>query len=574
MRGRSVVLQLVMLALLLMLPAGLIAQEALTQTYTSPDGVFTISYPDGWTAEEEDDFIQFNSDQAFLQISYRDYGEEVTPLEVLEIGTPAGLGFSPPEQLIIAGYAALQSGGTDQLHTIINFCEGMMALAIGFVPPGQVEAYTPMFMAMLESIRFGEGEPQVCRGAFEGFAPVTVANAAQVAQIATLGDETVPVTSVIFSPDGGQLAAGTQEGDVWRWSTVTGEALDTLTGHRDGATSLAYNESGFNLAVGTGRGEVRMWDATRGDSGGTMQEHDTAVESVAFSGFLIASGSLDGEVRLWDMISASERAALVDAANPTPVASVAFSPDGTLLAAGGGSTIRLWNVESGTVQAVLETEISDIASLSFRPDGTALIYGGADSAAWLWDLAGDNHALLDGHSGTVSALAYSPDGQVIASGDSEAVRLWDANTGTSLATLTPASAGVVNSLAFSPDGSILASGGDTGGVVIWGTSSAGGQQAAAPDNTGGTTETTTMEETTASALTCTITAPSSANLRGGPGTNFDRAGSLSAGQTVTADGQTTGADGMTWYRLTDGAWVRGDVVSAPAECASVPTVTP
>lgn len=572
MRSKNALFHLAIFVLLFSFPTSLMAQETSTQTFTSANGMLTMSYPDGWTVTEENGLIRFSTDGAFMQVNYYDYGEEVTPLEILEEGTPTFLGFSEPESLVIAGYAALQSGGTDQLHTVINFCGGIIGLAIGYVPPGDVPTYTPTFMAMLETIRFGEGEPQFCRGTFDGLQPITLANAAQLSQLTTFGDETVPVTSVAFNADGSAFAAAGLDGSVRIWSTVTGTELAALTGHRDGATSVVFGSGGYNVAVGTGSGQVRLWDATTGEASGTLQEHSTAVESVAFTpdGFLVASGALDGSVLLWDMIAAAERPPLEDNSNPTPVESLAFSPDETMLAAGGGSTIRLWDVESGMLQASLETEIGDIASLSFRPDGAALIYGGANSTVWVWNMADDNHPLLEGQADQVFTLAFSPDGQLIASGDSGAVRLWDAATGENLAALTSPSGQAMNTVAFSPTGTLIASGGESGGVVLWGVTGEG----AASESSGGTTESTTPEETVTSASTCTITAPGSANLRSGPGTNFDRTGSLSAGQSIQADRQAQGADGMIWYRLTDGSWVRSDVVNAPDECGAVPIVTP
>jgi hypothetical protein len=98
-------------------------------------------------------------------------------------------------------------------------------------------------------------------------------------------------------------------------------------------------------------------------------------------------------------------------------------------------------------------------------------------------------------------------------------------------------------------------------------------EAAAAGSSGGSAPAATQSQmdTQSSTGGCTVSAGSSINQRSGPGTNFDVAGTLAG--SANADGQTTGADGFTWYRLTTGGWVRGDLVTASAECAGLPEVT-
>lgn len=87
------------------------------------------------------------------------------------------------------------------------------------------------------------------------------------------------------------------------------------------------------------------------------------------------------------------------------------------------------------------------------------------------------------------------------------------------------------------------------------------------------TPTPTVDPSTPTPLPiCLISAPETVNLRAGPGTEYDRAGTLAGGTSTNADGQITGSDGFIWWRLTDGQWVRSDVVETAGECDALPKV--
>ncbi|MDX1992879.1 MAG: hypothetical protein SF029_10835 [bacterium] len=74
----------------------------------------------------------------------------------------------------------------------------------------------------------------------------------------------------------------------------------------------------------------------------------------------------------------------------------------------------------------------------------------------------------------------------------------------------------------------------------------------------------------AQAVDCTVTATNTVNKRSGPGTNFDQAGQLRAGQSIEAVGQAEGTEGQTWYLLEDDTWVRSDVVRESGDCGALP----
>jgi WD40 repeat protein len=189
-------------------------------------------------------------------------------------------------------------------------------------------------------------------------------------------------------------------------------------------------------------------------------------------------------VTLWDVKSGEPKATLT---GPTqPVDSVAFSPDGTLLASdsenpppGTDPLLWLWDVKSGQAKANLQSQPGAMVGadiIAFSPNGTLL--ASADGPVHLWDVKhGTLIATLQGSDQNISygAVAFSPDGSLLAAASthdvmaSGAVQLWDVKSRMLKATLQHGTDPVDgNTVAFSPDGTLLASSGDDGGVRLWG----------------------------------------------------------------------------------------------------------
>jgi WD40 repeat protein len=159
---------------------------------------------------------------------------------------------------------------------------------------------------------------------------------------------------------------------------------------------------------------------------------------------------------------------------------LAFSPDGTLLAAAGHRfPVILWDVRRRRSPAsVLTGALGVVQALDFSQDGRRLAAGDHHGAVLVWDVDSRQPAGRPlNHSRAVRTLAFGADGRTLATGgcgeyDSDEcrsgeIRLWDLNGFEQSGTTIAAHGGGVSALAFSPDGSLMASGALDGTIILW-----------------------------------------------------------------------------------------------------------
>ena len=218
------------------------------------------------------------------------------------------------------------------------------------------------------------------------------------------------------------------------WNPNTGELLRTLKGHQGNITSVAFSPDRDVLASGSREGKIHLWNPHTGELLRILETKH--VDGVAFSpdGSIIANGGAgDANVKVWNPDTGEHLHTLEPAVED--VFDVAFSPEGHTVASVGWGGTDLWNANIGELSQSFPRDLGRIfLSVAFSPDGHLLAVGRDDRIIDLWDV--DRALLLNtltGHEGdfrvgtsAVHDVVFSPDGHLLASaGGDGTVRLWE-----------------------------------------------------------------------------------------------------------------------------------------------------
>ncbi|MFH0903250.1 MAG: hypothetical protein V2A73_21685, partial [Pseudomonadota bacterium] len=275
------------------------------------------------------------------------------------------------------------------------------------------------------------------------------------------------VRALSFSPDGSVLVSGGEDKSVRIWDTDSGRQNALLAGHHDAVMGVAFNPDGKAVASASHDRGVRFWDLSSGMVEELLPRHGIQAWDVVISSDrkTIASVGSDWSVRLWDAQTFLSKGMLKGEA---VLATIAISPDGTLVAAASESGIAyVWEKETSRLKARLSGHAGGIWGMAFTPDGESLVTGGIDGTVRIWSLASTTGRVFANYGSPVERLASSPDGGLLGiPTEAGLVFLADMANGEPRVVLR-GHRGAVSVVRFAPDGRLAATSGFDGTVRTW-----------------------------------------------------------------------------------------------------------
>ncbi len=280
--------------------------------------------------------------------------------------------------------------------------------------------------------------------------------------IATLKDHPSEVRVAFFLPDGTEVITTTGQwdkkkdkkdkkdekfdGEIRIWNVKSGKMVRSFKGHSDFIRCGALSTDGKLLATGSGDTTVIIWDIKEGKAVQTLKGHKTPINSVAFNkdATKVVTGCAEtppkepgkkpkpGEkapepeimVKVWNVADGKETLSLKGPEQE--VRSVAFSPDGSYIAAGSlDGKIYLWDNEGKLVRKLEAQE--GVLSISFTHDSKLLAGCGYDDTTKVWDVASGKELFYrNGHKKSVLRVIFSPDDQrLVTIGMDQTLKIWE-----------------------------------------------------------------------------------------------------------------------------------------------------
>ena len=307
-------------------------------------------------------------------------------------------------------------------------------------------------LARLGTIRFWHGSSIRClaytpdgkflaSGGYDGLIHLWDARSGQ--KIRTLQTRFPCVAALAISPGSKFLVSASHDSDsrgkmadFRLWNVETGKVMFQLGDSEEETKAVAFSPDGKRIASGNGANTICLWDAQTGKLIHRWKEGSP--DNHAFTSFVFAPdgkklATTGSELRVLDLNTKKE----LTPEGKSGCHTLAYAPDGTILAMAGFDDLRLFRASTLTEIQRFERDKKIIDSITFFPDGKTLVSSNYSGQLCFWDVrSGKKLRQLPNQSGHVELFALSPDGKTLATKEigswKGVIRLWDAQTGTAL----------------------------------------------------------------------------------------------------------------------------------------------
>ena len=294
-----------------------------------------------------------------------------------------------------------------------------------------------------------------------------------------------PLTAVAFSSDGKRIATSTDDGTIQIWDGAKGQSIDTLLGAGGPVRTLAFLNDRLLLSTGDGQ-EAIVWDAkpdwklvARLGAGEDpldvkMSPFEFRVLSLAFSpdGTKLATGggepSRSGELHIWDVAKRVIEKTIVDAHSDT-IFGLQFSQDGTKIVSGAADKfVKVHEVSTGKHIKSFEGHTHHVLDVSWKADGSQLVSAGADNAIKVWNVAtGEQIRTITNYQKQVTSIRFvGLSGNCISCGGDKTVRFHTAANGSNFRSFSGGT-DFMYSADATRDQAVVVAGGEDGVIRVW-----------------------------------------------------------------------------------------------------------
>ncbi|MBX3460716.1 MAG: protein kinase [Planctomycetes bacterium] len=262
--------------------------------------------------------------------------------------------------------------------------------------------------------------------------PTTLYQTADGAVIRKINGHFSTTAAVAFHADGKRLLSCGDDSQLRLWWLEDGTELRRFHTDDSPTRAMAFSPNGRLLATAPSYGGLRVWDAR---SGRHFFFHETFPEIKAMvfvpGTALLCMGCVDTNIYRYDFVADEDLPALKG--HTGPIASMAVSPDGTLLASGSWDrTVRIWDLKTGECKRVIEAhQIPEgshavaVTALIFAPSGKLVASGGGDRMMYIWSLETGKQLFNATHDAPVSGIFFTNEGNCFTSDTEGNVHFWD-----------------------------------------------------------------------------------------------------------------------------------------------------